>query len=253
MSTSSGGWKVGEVARRTGLTVRALHHYDAIGLLRPSGLTASGHRLYDANDLARLHRVLALRTLGFSLEEVRGCLDDPGFAPVEVIRRLVARVRERIERERALIDRLERLGRTIEAAGTASAEEFLETMEAMTMFENYYTTEQLEQLKKRGEDLGPEAIRAVEAEWPVLMAKVKAEMEAGTDPVDPKVQALARRWGELVEAFTGGDPGIRESLGRLWKERGSEVASTHGMDYDPRLFEYVGKAQTAAGRTRGAG
>ena len=78
--------KVGDLARRTGLTVRALHHYDEIGLLKPSLHTAAGHRLYATADVARLQQVLSLRQLGFSLEQVRDCLDRPGFSPLEVIR-----------------------------------------------------------------------------------------------------------------------------------------------------------------------
>lgn len=66
--------KVGELARRTGLSIRALHHYDEIGLLKPSAHTASGHRLYTAADIARLHHILSLKQLGFSLEEIAGTL-----------------------------------------------------------------------------------------------------------------------------------------------------------------------------------
>ena len=72
---------MGELAKRTGVTVRTLHHYDEIGLLRPSRHTESGHRLYTAVDVARLQRILSLRQLGFALEEVRDCLDRPGFSP----------------------------------------------------------------------------------------------------------------------------------------------------------------------------
>src|SRR5438132_11048909 len=85
--------KVGELARRTGLTVRTLHHYDEIGLLKPSLHTGSGHRLYTADDVARLQQVLSLRQLGFSLEEVRDCFNRPGFSPPEVIRLHVERLR----------------------------------------------------------------------------------------------------------------------------------------------------------------
>ena len=99
--------KVGELAKRTGLTVRTLHHYDEIGLLRPSLHTESGHRLYTAGDVARLQQVLSLRQLGFALEEVRDCLDRPGFSPLEVIRLHVARLRDRIARQRKLCERLE--------------------------------------------------------------------------------------------------------------------------------------------------
>src|SRR5437764_10697044 len=88
--------KVGELARRTGLTVRTLHHYDEIGLLRPSLHTEAGHRLYTAGDVARLQQVVSLRQLGFSLEEVRECLDRPCFSPLELIRAHVARLREQI-------------------------------------------------------------------------------------------------------------------------------------------------------------
>ena len=77
--------KVGELAQRTGLTVRTLHHYDEIGLLRPSVHTESGHRLYTERDVARLQQVLSLRQLGFALEEIALCLDRPGFSPLEVI------------------------------------------------------------------------------------------------------------------------------------------------------------------------
>ena len=89
--------KVGELAKRTGLTVRTLHHYDEIELLKPSLHTESGHRLYTADDVARLQQVLSLRQLGFSVEEVRDCLDRPGFSALEMIGLRVARLRERIE------------------------------------------------------------------------------------------------------------------------------------------------------------
>src|SRR5947209_10549095 len=101
--------KVGELARRTGLTVRALHRYDEIGLLSPSLHTEAGHRLYTAADVARLQQVLSLRQLGFSLEEVRGCLDRPGFSPLEVVRIHAARLREQIALQQGLCERLEAL------------------------------------------------------------------------------------------------------------------------------------------------
>src|SRR5688500_5838791 len=121
--------KVGDLARRTGLTVRTLHHYDEIGLLRPSLHTEAGHRLYTAADVARLQQVLSLRQLGFGLEEVKACLDRPGFSPVEVIRLHVARLREQIELQKGLCARLEALAAhfTKQKAEEVSAEEFLQT------------------------------------------------------------------------------------------------------------------------------
>src|SRR6476660_1810016 len=94
--------KVGELARRTGLTIRTLHHYDEIGLLKPSLHTEAGHRLYTAGDVARLQQVISLRQLGFSLEDVRACLDRSDFSPVELIRLHITRLREQIGLQRKL-------------------------------------------------------------------------------------------------------------------------------------------------------
>src|SRR3954452_14872931 len=114
-------WKVGELARRTGLTIRTLHHYDEIGLLKPTLHTESGHRLYTSRDVARLQQVLSLRQLGFSLEEVHDCLDRPGFSPLEVIRLHIARLREQVEWHRKLCERLEAVAAIFRAAGEVSA------------------------------------------------------------------------------------------------------------------------------------
>jgi DNA-binding transcriptional MerR regulator len=238
--------KVGELARRTGLTIRTLHHYDEIGLLKPSLHSEAGYRLYTAGDVARLQQVLSLRQLGFSLEEARDCLDRHGFSPLEVIRLHVARLREQIELQRRLCERLEAIAAQFRAAGEVSADEFLRTIEGMTMIENYYTPEQLEYLKTRREQVGEERIQQAPAEWAELIAQVRAEMEQGTDPTDPRVQTLAKRWMALVNEFTGGDPGIERSLGRLWKEQGDNLVAQYGTEYDPRgLSEYIGQAIAA--------
>src|SRR5215470_17417558 len=239
--------KVGELARRTGLTVRTLHHYDEVGLLRPSLHTGAGHRLYTAGDVARLQQVLSLRQLGFSLEQVRDCLDRPGFAPVEVIRLHVARLREQIELQQGLCERLEALAAHFDAAGEVSAEEFLQTIEGMTMIENYYTTEQLEALRKRREEAaaaGVDLAKQGQADWAELLDQYRVEMEKGTDPADPRLQALEKRRRALVSAFSGGDAGIEQSLKQLWTEQGDKLCAQFGMD--PKVMEYLGKVAEAA-------
>ncbi|HSM05898.1 MAG TPA: MerR family transcriptional regulator, partial [Longimicrobiales bacterium] len=69
--------KVGALARMTGLTVRALHHYEAVGLLAPAGRTRAGHRVYGTAEVRRLHQITSLRQLGLSLDEIARVLDDP--------------------------------------------------------------------------------------------------------------------------------------------------------------------------------
>jgi len=72
-------WKVGELARATGLTVRALHHYDELGLLVPSERTFAGYRLYGDRDVRRLYRIVALRGLGLRLDEIAEVIDGAGL------------------------------------------------------------------------------------------------------------------------------------------------------------------------------
>jgi DNA-binding transcriptional MerR regulator len=234
--------KIGELAKRTGLTVRTLHHYDEIGLLKPSLHSEAGHRLYTAGDVARLQQVLSARRLGFSLEEIRECLDRPGFSPLEVIRLHVECLRRQIELERSLCERLERLAEHFGPAGEVSADEFLRTIAEMVMIENYYTPEQMEYLKKRREEIGEERMNQAPQDWADLLAEFRAEMERGTDPSDPKVQELARRHRALIAEFTGGDAGIEQSLRRLWKEQGDKLATQHGVDRDPQLVTYTNQA-----------
>jgi DNA-binding transcriptional MerR regulator len=241
-------WKVGQIARRTGLSVRTLHYYDEIGLLAPSHHTTSGHRLYTAGDVARLQQIVSLRQLGFSLGAIRDCLDTPRFALRNVIGLHVARLREQIEAQRRLCDRLEAIARSLDAAEEVSVETFIRTIEEMNMIEKYYTQEQLDELKERRQQVGEERIREVEAEWPALMAEVRAEMDAGTDPAEERVQALARRWMGLVEEFTGGNPEIAQSAKSMWQNE----STIHGIDTRSmrELMAFIQKA-LEAGRKAG--
>ena len=239
-----GTWKVGELARRTGLSVRALRYYDEIGLLSPSCRTEGGHRLYAAGDVVRLQRIKSLRALGFTLREVREYLDGSD-APLELVIQLhLARLKERIELQRRLCDRLEKVAARLRSGEAVSSERFVETvMEVINIskrLEKYYTPEQLEYLEERRREVGEESIRVAEAEWAELMQRVRAEMEAGTDPSDERVQALAARWMGLVGEFAGDDPGIARSLGNMWQQE----ENIHGIDTGEvrEMKEYVSRA-----------
>lgn len=236
-------WKVGELARWTGVSVRTLHYYDEIGLLRPSRTTEAGYRLYTEGDVIRLQQIKSLRKLGFSLEEIKEFLGRPEVTPQDVLRLQISQLKEQIALQQRLLERLEALAGRWQT-GPVSTEEFLKIIEVMNMFDKYYTPEQLEELKQRRDTLGDERIRQVEGEWKELMDQVKAEMEKGTDPADERVQQLARKWMGLIQEFTGGNPGIEQSLGRMYKEE----TAVAGLDTAAmrEMMGYVGKAMAAA-------
>ena len=235
--------QIGEVARASGLTVRTLHHYDEIGLLVPSARSEAGYRLYGAADVRRLYRILALRGMGFPLEEIAATLVREGEDPRPAVRRHLERIDEQLRLAGQLRARLTHILDVLDRSDEPSGDQFIDAIEVMTRMERYYTPEQLEQLAERAGALGEEGMQRAQDEWAALIAEVEAERLAGTDPADPKLDPLVARWTALVEQFTGGDPGIRASLQRLYDTEGPERASQGVVNAE--TMAYAGRAMAA--------
>ena len=127
-------WKIGALAQATGLTVRALHHYDHIGLLRPSERTASGHRIYTEADVEKLYRISLLRRLGFPLEEIAAVLDDPQWKMPAAINRHLDDTRRRAAIAARLVARLSEMSAQL-AHSKPSTNQLFATLEEMTMLD----------------------------------------------------------------------------------------------------------------------
>jgi len=238
--------RVGELARETGLTVRTLHHYDEIGLLSPSRRSEAGYRLYGRDDVARLQQIRSLRQLGFPLDEIRSLLDGADLSPLKVIELHLQRLREGIALQQKLVERLEELAARLAADEQPRQADLVRAIEVMSMTEQvhkYYTPEQLAALEQRRNELGEEGMARAEGEWAALIEEVRQERDAGTDPTDPRMQELARRWRRLIEQFTGGDAGIQRSMVTMYETEGPDRASRGAVD--PELMAYVGKALEA--------
>src|SRR5579884_1236245 len=128
-------WKVGELARQTGLTVRTLHHYDAIGLLSPQRRSEAGYRLYSEADVLRLQQIRSLRQMGFPLPDIRALLDHPGHEATAVVGLHTERLRHRIDLQQELLSRLEALLARLAEDTPLSSDELLHTIEVMSMTE----------------------------------------------------------------------------------------------------------------------
>ncbi|QBJ93310.1 MerR family transcriptional regulator [Streptomyces seoulensis] len=118
---------IGEVARRSGVSARMLRHYDALGLVRPSGRSVGGYREYSADDVRRIFHVESLRSLGLSLKQIGRALEDPGFTPSALVGDLILWAEERLARERELLDRL----RVIDASAPTGWQDVLRVVELM--------------------------------------------------------------------------------------------------------------------------
>lgn len=124
-------WKVGDLAKLTGLTVRTLRFYDQIGLLTPSAATESGHRLYDDEDLSRLYRIVSLKELGLSLDEVKAALTDHEIDLLEVVDLQVERVQEQLRRQQKLLDQLRHVSKLMKGKEQVTVDDFTSLLQAM--------------------------------------------------------------------------------------------------------------------------
>lgn len=125
-------WKVGALARAS-LTVRALHHYDHIGLLSPSMRTAAGHRLYSPEDVARLYRITLLRRLGFPLEQIATVVDEPEWQLAAAMRRHLEHAREQAAAAARLCGRLADMTAALDREDHPDGGQLFSALEEMTM------------------------------------------------------------------------------------------------------------------------
>ena len=238
-------WKVGELASRTGLSVRALHHYDEIGLLTPTLRLPSGHRLYQQSDVERLQQVQSLRLMGIPLDEVRQLLDGAGMSPREVIALHIAKLHEHIAVQNRLAERLQSLAMHMDTVESASIDDLCQIIQVMTAMEKYFTAEQLDVLRDRRTSITEAHMHEVRDSWNEIIPKVRTAMVANVDPTSPEIQGIAKRWKALVEEFTGGDPKIAQAVKTMYENEGPTLQQHLGEVPTPEMFAYMSKAFAA--------
>lgn len=235
--------KIGELAKQTGVSVRTLHYYDEIGLLSPSKRTDAGYRLYTKADVVQLQQIISLRQIGFSLDQIRDCLNQNQFSPQDVVQMHLSKLREQMASHQKLYARLEAISSRLQSTSPPSIQDFIQLIEETIMFEKYYTPDQLDALKEKGETLGEESIQQFETEWQLLISQAQEAMANGVNPASDSLKPLARRSQELIELFTGGDTGITRSLNQIYQQEGAEAASRGAMD--SAVMDYMQQAREA--------
>jgi len=225
--------KISEVAKLTGVTVRTLHYYDEIGLLKPSRVTDSGYRLYSPGDLEQLQQILFFRELDFSLRDIRLILTDPHYDREAVLRNhreLLLRRRSRIDGLISLIDK------------TLKGEEDM----SFTQFDST----QMEEAKKKYAAEAKQRWGATSAyteyaektkdyddpQWKLLGGEGAKILSAfgsnrGLDPGSPEAQALVKQWQDFITAnFYACTKPILSCLGEMYigDERFTRSIDSHG-------------------------
>ena len=227
--------KISDLAKRSGLTVRALHHYDAIGLLSPSARTESGARQYGQQDLIRLHRIQALKALGYALPAIRINLDDPSIKPLEIIERQIQVLDEQARLAQELGARLQHLAAHVSAGSETAAADWLNLLEMMTMYQRHLTDEEMVALRTPKGSTAHE----ISTQWTQLIAEVAQAMQQQMPLDGPRAQALAWRWMRLVIAMTSNNPVLANKLKAI-QQRESRAREILGID--AARLDWIGQA-----------
>ncbi len=225
--------KVAAVARRTGVSVRTLHYYEEIGLLKPSARTAAGHRLYTPADIQRLQQIRSLQQLGLPLSAVGDCLTDERFDARQVISDHLVKVQE----QRSDLERLElqlkklanQLASDDRGDNAQTTETLLNALELITMYDKYFTPEQQQRLQTHAES-GDEAVSPV-------IKELEAARQKGLPPSDPETQRLWQRFREAIESVAGGDAEMTAAIYKLLHGE-QKAREEHGISEE--LFAYLG-------------
>ena len=226
--------KIGQLAKRAGLTVRTLHHYDQIGLLQPSIRSTGGFRLYSRDDVIRLHRIQALKQFGCSLAEIRSFLATPETPIRTILAQQMEVLEEQARSANALRERLQRLDEQLGRGEATGLTDWLAVLEMMNLCERHLNKEELKTL------LAGRTSGHLHKEWRQIHARVRDLIDRGIPPESPEAQELAARWLILLKETTGNDPTLIMKLRRI-RQEGEKFALFRELppdvvDYRARLF-----------------
>ena len=253
------GYPVGEAARLAHVSVRTLHHYDEIGLLRPSARTGAGHRRYDAADLERLRQILVYRALDFGLDEIAAMLADPGRTTDDHLRTQHGLLRARAERDRRLLAALENEMEARRMAMSLTPEEQFEVFGTDKVGGEWHDeaeqrwgdTDAWRQSQRRTAAYTKDDWQRIKAESDSGLRAYAEAMAAGTPPTDPAAMALAERNRRFVsDWFYDCDHAMQRCLAEMYVSDDRFRATYDAVA--PGLAQYVHDAIVANAAAHGA-
>ncbi|MGA2532445.1 MAG: MerR family transcriptional regulator [Candidatus Aminicenantales bacterium] len=238
-----------EFADLTSVTVRTLHYYDQIGLLKPSFQKANGYRVYTETDLLKLQQIVTLKFMGFSLGQIRTLLNSKGYEAVKALRVQAGAVKDEIARLREASRALEQVLNLLETKGRIHQEKLIKILEVIQMgedvkktwHEKFFTEAELKEFQEVGKTYTPEMVKAYQDRWAALIEEVKRNLRA--NPASDIAQSLAKRWKELLDEAYGGHPQLKARIGEAYAA--GAVPDDYRM-FGPEVWDFIKRARAAA-------
>ncbi|MGE2716174.1 MerR family transcriptional regulator [Mycolicibacterium litorale] len=236
---------VGTVAALTGVSVRTLHHYDHIGLVVPSTRTAAGYRGYTDADVERLHLVLAYRSAGLPLEEIRALLDDPQADVLARLERQLEVLHEHADRIRHTIKAVEELMNAHREGIQLTAQEQVEIFGSTVHTDEYAAeaqerwgdTDAWRQSQQRAARMSKQDWIEMRDEGEALLADLAAAKRGGVAPGSGEADRLAARHRASIERFYDCDDAMQLCLVQMYLA--DERFTRYYDDREPGLARYL--------------
>jgi len=249
-------YTVQEFAKLSGVTVRALHHYDRVGLLKP-GRTSRGYRAYFDRDLERLEQIVALKFIGLPLKEIKRVLDRDPLDLSKALRQQRAAIEEKKHLLEAAIRAITAGDAELKSGKRPSSSALKKIIEVIEMQSNpdwimkYFSDEAKAKVEARKSAWTPEMQVRAEQDWSDLFRDIRLAL--GKDPASAEAQGLLDRWNNLVREFTGGEPGVVKGVKLLYSDRANwpvRFQEKMAPFSDERVWEYFRKTVAARNAAR---
>jgi DNA-binding transcriptional MerR regulator len=250
-------YTVGELAKLSGVTIRTLHHSDAIGLLTPASVGENGYRQYGREELLRLQQILFHRELGLSLRDIAAVLDPPGFDRLAALQRQRANVSARVDRDRRLLETIDRTIAELHGDLTMSDKNLFNGLEPekQAEYEAYiisqYGEESIQHIeagRQRMAEMTPEEVQAHLVELAGIEADLAKAVEVGVAPDDPLLDPVLSRHHAWVGASWASPPSAEAyaGLGELYASHPDFIARYEALQ--PGLARWLREAVAAFAR-----
>ena len=240
-------YKVSDIAELAGISVRTLHHYDRIGLLKPSQLSGTGYRLYQESDLEKLQHILFYKELGFSLNEIKEILDNPAFDRQEALiqhKRLLTERKERLERMIAALEHtINQTGGVLQMDKMFGGFQDTESKRKMKKYaeeaRRKYSKESVDESERRTASYSKDDWKGITEKQHEIYGRMAAAMDQG--PASAAALAAAAEWRQFItNHFYECTPEIFRGLADLYVEDERFTASIDA--YKPGLAAFFSEA-----------
>lgn len=243
-------YTVQKVAEMSGITVRTLHYYDKIGLLKPSVRTRSRYRKYGELELLRLQQILFYKELDFSLKEISAILDDPGFDVVRALKSHKEALKKRKQRLDRLLDTIDKTIEKLNKGTMLKHEKLYEGLpkEKAEAWRNEaiekWGRERIEASETSLRKMSEEELNTLKNDFSATWEELAKLAESGKDPMGKSVQAVVACHYECIRAFWGREPEAEayKGLGELYVHD-ERYTATDGKP-NPRFAEFLKRAMT---------